>query len=279
MNGHQDRIHARAARGLGTDDGRRAGGRTLPDGRVTIVIPAKNEAEAIGDTIDSLPLWTLKARGFATEVVVLDGDSDDDTAEIARAHGAKVINDGGGGKGTALRAARKMLTGDYIVMLDADSTYAPDAIPRLLGPLARGEADISMGYRRTQDGAMSVSHRLGNRLLSAGAAILYGRRCPDLCTGLWGFRQDALRRLPLTSQGFELEAELFALSSRLDLRIAHTPVDYLPRKGESNLSATRDGLRIGWCLLSSRFASLPDMGPLVARRPYASGPLAEEARA
>ncbi len=99
---------------------------------------------------------------------------------------------------------------------------------------------------------MSAVHRAGNAALSLGATLLYGRRVRDLCTGLWGFRSDALRLLPLKSKGFELESELFALSARLRLRIRHTPVDYLPRLGVSKLT-TADGLRIGWCLVRNRF--------------------------
>ena len=102
---------------------------------------------------------------------------------------------------------------------------------------------------------MSTVHRAGNALLSLGASRLYGPRVPDHCTGLWGFRTDALRRLPLRAEGFELESEMFALSARLNLRIKHTPVDYLPRTGDSKLSAS-DGLRIGWCLVRNRFVAV-----------------------
>ncbi|MHB8605423.1 MAG: glycosyltransferase family 2 protein [Thermoplasmatota archaeon] len=225
-------------------------------GLVTLVVPAKDEEAAIGDTLRSLPLSTLAAAGFATEVVVLDGASADRTAAIARAHGARVIGDVEDGKGSALRNARPHFAGDYIVMLDADGTYATDAIPSVLDPLAWGEADVVMGRRRPQSGAMSHVHRFGNRVLSLGASMLYARRCPDVCTGLWGFRQDALRALPLKSRGFELEAEMFALASRLGMRVAHVPVDYLPRSGVAKLSAGRDGMRILSMLLKVRFASL-----------------------
>lgn len=247
-------------------------------GLVTIVVPAKNEAEAIGETLRSLPLSTLHAAGFKTEVVLLDGHSRDGTAEIARRHGAIVVSDPEPGKGSAVRNARDSLRGDYVVMIDADGSYAPDAIPRVVSRLAWGEAEIVMGTRRMQEGAMSGLHRVGNSVLSLGAAVLYGRPCADLCTGLWGFRAESLRALPLTSRGFELEAELFSLASRLDLRIARVPVDYLPRKGETKLSSGRDGLRIGWCLLRSRFIPLqqPEVPPV--RAPQRERPMPIEVR-
>ena len=229
-------------------------------GLVTIVVPAKDEAAAIAATLHALPLGTLRAAGFETEVVVLDGHSHDATVAIAGSCGATVLADRGHGKGSALRDARPAFRGDFIVMLDADGTYAADAIPRVVELLAIGEADVVMGDRRPLHGAMSAVHRAGNAALSLGATLLYGRRVADLCTGLWGFRAAALMLLPLRSKGFELESELFALSSRLHLRIRHTPVDYLPRRGESKLTAG-DGLRIGWCLVRNRFVPVHVRGP------------------
>jgi dolichol-phosphate mannosyltransferase len=227
---------------------------------VTIVVPAKDEEAAIGATLDSLPVETLETVGFEAEVVVLDGHSTDATVEIARAWGATVVQDRGKGKGAAVRDARHALRGEFTVMMDADGTYAADAIPRVLDPLARDEADIVMGHRLKQRGAMTGVHRFGNTVLSLSATVLYGRRCPDLCTGLWGFRTEALRALPMQSQGFELEAELFSLAARMKFRVKHTPVDYLPRAGLSKLTAL-DGLRIGWTLVRSRFQDLPPAEP------------------
>lgn len=248
---------------------------------VTIVLPAKNEEAAIGRTLRSLPLATLGAMGFDTEVVVLDGNSSDATARIAREWGATVITDRSPGKGNALRNAVGRFRGDPIVMLDADGTYAPDAIPRVVARLAFGKADVVMGRRVLQKGAMSRIHEYGNSLLSVGATLLYARACPDLCTGLWGFRADALRRLPLHARGFELEAELFAMSSRLGLKIEQVRTDYLPRHGKAKLSGGPDGLRIGWFLVRSRFrparpsrsrvrAGIANEPPAEARRPEGS---------
>jgi dolichol-phosphate mannosyltransferase len=230
-------------------------------GLVTLVIPAKNEQAAIGPTLRALPRATLLAAGLDVEVLVLDGNSTDLTATIARDHGATVIPDrSADGKGTALRDARPLFRGDYVVMLDADGTYPPDAIPSLLVPLLVGDADIAMGRRVPTPGAMSASHRVGNVLLSTAATLLYGRRCPDLCTGLWAFRADALRQLPLRSRRFGLEAELFALACRRRLRIAQVPADYLPRRGAGSapkLQFGRDGTRIVLRLLRTRVARLP----------------------
>jgi dolichol-phosphate hexosyltransferase len=231
---------------------------TRPDpARVTILIPAKDEAAAIGDTLRSLPLSTLALEGFKAEILILDGNSRDGTRDIAyqTGRGATIIFDREEGKGAALRNARPLISGSYAIMLDADGTYAADAIPRVLDPLARGVADVVMGDRQAQQGALTGSHRIGNALLSMAARILYERKCPDVCTGLWGFRTQVLRELPLRSKGFDIEAEMFALSVRRGLRITHVPVDYLPRRGTPKLS-TADGVRIGWRLLLSRVTEI-----------------------
>lgn len=225
-------------------------------GLVTIVIPAKDEEAAIGPTLRSLPRATLRAMGFEVEVVILDGQSRDRTRDIIYEHGdATVVFDRERGKGRAFINGRPHFRGDYVVMLDADGTYAPDAIPRVLGLLAWGDADVVMGDRTPLKGAMTGSHKIGNALLSAMAKILYTKHCPDLCTGLWGFTGEALAGMPLRSHRFELEAELFALAARQRLRISHVPVDYLPRTGAAKLS-TSDALRIGWWLMRSRVVDL-----------------------
>lgn len=236
--------------------GAASGRRQADRGMVTVVLPARNEEEAIGPTLRSIPKDTLRTAGYDVQTMVLDGHSDDRTRDIVYKHGgATVVFEEQLGKARALINARELFAGDYVVMLDADGTYPPEAIPRVLAPLAWDEADVVMGARRPQEGSMSLLHKFGNVLLSSLASLLYGRRCRDLCTGMWGFRSEALHALPLRSHRFELEAEMFALASRLDLRIEEVAIDYLPRKGSSKLTMS-DALRIVWWLLRSRAAPL-----------------------
>lgn len=253
----------------------------VPDrGLVTLVVPAKDEEEGIGPTLRSLPLTTLHAAGFRTEVLVLDGNSRDRTAGIAKAWGAEVIGQPSPGKGVAFRTGRPRMRGDFVVMIDADATYAPDTIPAVLDMLARGEADVVMGSRRRgrrAPGAMSRINVFGNWALSTAASVLYLRRCSDVCTGLWGFRGAALQALPLEGRGFELEVELFGRAARQGLRVREVPVDYLPRRGGTKLNRAADGLRIGWWLLRTRFAAAPPMTvppTPVPPTPTATAPLA-----
>ncbi len=221
-------------------------------GLVSILVPAKDEEAAIASTLRELPIETLRMSGFDVETIVLDGKSRDATRDLAYEFGGTtVVFEKGSGKGHAIKDARDFIHGQYVIMLDGDGTYPPDALPRVLAPLVWDETDVVMGRRFPQPGAMSLIHRLGNMVLSNIARGFYHRPCPDLCTGMWGFRVEAFDSLPLESRGFELEAELFALSSRLGYRIKHVPIDYLPRKGMSKITL-KDGLHIIFWLLQRR---------------------------
>jgi glycosyltransferase involved in cell wall biosynthesis len=229
---------------------------------VTIFLPAKNEEGAIGRTLRSMPIATINAMGFDVELLVLDGHSTDQTAEIARGFGATVIPDGPGvrGKGAAVRQAIPLFHGEFAVMIDADGTYAADAIPRVLLSLLRDEADIVMAHRLIQPGSMTPSHLVGNVALSLLASGLNQKLVLDVCTGLWGFRTSLLRSMPLQSNRFGLEVELFSYAIRLGHRVKRVRVDYLPRVGgAANLSFGHDGLRILQRMMRARFGPIPQM--------------------
>lgn len=232
-----------------------AGGGADGGDRLVVLLPAKDEEEAIGDTIDGLPTDELDGLGLDVEVVVVDGQSDDRTPEIARERGARVIVQEGQGKGRGFRSALPALEGDYVVMIDADHTYPSEMIPDFVEELRDG-ADVVMGSRFRGEiaaGSMSRLNRLGNRLLTALARLLYRRPVTDVCTGMWGFRRDALEDLPLSAGGFDLEADLFSTAVGQGLDVREIPILYRPRRGDSELRSLRDGLRIAGRLLRNRF--------------------------
>jgi dolichol-phosphate hexosyltransferase len=223
-------------------------------GKVTILIPTKNEEAGIAETIDALPLEQLDEMGWKTEVLVVDGHSTDRTREIAEAKGARVVLQEGKGKGWGVRSAIPHVQGDYIVMLDADTTYPADAIPEFLKHVSNG-SDVIIGSRfkgTIEDGAMTKKNRLGNQMLSLFASVLYGKRVTDVCTGMWAFKARALRRLHLNSDHFEIEAELFAQSAKSKLVIEEVPIHYRKRAGKSALNPLRDGMRIAAKLARKR---------------------------
>jgi dolichol-phosphate hexosyltransferase len=220
---------------------------------VAVVIPTLNEERSIGDVIDGVPVADLLQKGLETTVYVIDGISTDHTREIAVQKGAKIILEGQKGKGAAVQTAFKSINADYAIMVDGDDTYPISAVSELVGQLQTH--DVVLGSRLTgtiQPGAMTKLNATGNVLLSLLARALYGAPISDVCTGLWGYRRDAIRRLQLSARGFEIEADMFAECVRQGLRITEIPITYRARKDQPKLSSLRDGVKIGLFLCKRR---------------------------
>ncbi len=222
---------------------------------IVVVIPALNEEPTIGIVLDEIPVCELEARGYSVRAVVVDNGSTDGTAAVASARHANVIHEPQRGKGLAVRRAFREISGDYVFMLDGDATYPATHIIDMVDRLAGG-CDVVTGSRlrgRRCPGSISPLNVLGNRLLTWLACLLYGHKTSDLCTGYWGFRGSVLPRLNLHSQGFSLEAELFAEVIRNRLKLCEVPVDYRRRPTPAKLRSLRDGVRIARTLLTKRF--------------------------
>ncbi len=214
----------------------------------TVLLPAYNEAEAIRPTIDDIRDHASRAK-----IIVIDNNSSDDTANIARDTGVTVLEVKQQGKGNAIRAALKTLDTKYCIMMDSDYTYPAKHLPEIENKLIE-KADIVLGYRSTREqGAMTATNRLGNVALSTLASILYGYRIKDVCTGLWGFRKEALEKFTLTSTRFTLEADLFINAVRSKCRIEQIPIEYRARlSGSKAKLKVWDGFGIAWFLLKGR---------------------------
>ena len=222
---------------------------------VSIIIPALNEKLTIGKVIDEIPKEDLQKVGYGVEIVVVDNNSTDGTAEIAKEKGVKVIVESIKGKGRAVRTGFKSVSGDFIFILDADYTYPATYIPRMLEFLREG-CDVVIGSRlkgQMKEGAMSRMNLVGNRLLVFMANILYRTRISDLCTGYWGLTRRVIEELELNAEGFELEAAMFAEIAKKGYNIAEVPICYRRRTTPGTLSTLKDGIKIGWTLLTMRF--------------------------
>jgi len=222
---------------------------------IAVLLPALNEGRGIGSVLDRIPVDELRERGHDVKIWVLDGRSTDKTVEVARSRGARVFLQDGKGKGRAVSQALGFVQSDYIVMLDADNTYDPrDMLPML--PMLEDGHDVVMGSRvlgTMCDGAMTSKNRIGNSFLSSTASMLFRRRVTDLCTGFWGFKGSALRKIVVDAKGFELEAQLFSRSVKSRLRVGEVPIAYGCRSGdETKLRGFSAGARIVWTLLSER---------------------------
>lgn len=221
---------------------------------VSVVIPARNEAQNIG--------WVLGRLPPVHEVILVDGCSTDDTVAAARAAcpDIVVLSDHGRGKGDALRIGFNAAGGHFVVMLDADGSMDPGEIPRFVDALLDGN-DVVKGSRLLPGGGSDDLSRLragGNRALCELVNRLYRARFTDLCYGYFAFRRSCLPLMKLATDGFEIETEMVVCSLRAGLRVTEVRSHELPRRhGASNLSVTRDGARVLATLLHRRVSRAP----------------------
>ena len=211
---------------------------------VSVVIPCLDEAENIEETV-RLSQAALDSAGIVGEVVVADNGSEDGSAELARAAGARVVHEPRRGYGSAYLAGFAAARGEYIVMLDADMTYPFDEIPRFVEELRNG-GQLVMGDRmdNIQPGAMHwVNRYIGNPILSGTLNLFFRTEVHDAHCGMRGLRRDILPTLDLRTTGMEFASEMVIRAAKEKLEIREFPIRYAPRMGESKLSRVRDGWR------------------------------------
>ncbi|HEX8762643.1 MAG TPA: glycosyltransferase [Candidatus Saccharimonadales bacterium] len=219
--------------------------------KITVVIPCYNEQEGIAAVIKGFPRDKLRDHGFELEVLVVDNNSTDQTAEVARAAGARVLHEPKQGKGNAIRAAFYNVSDDtdYVVMCDGDDTYKAYEILRLVELLDSGFGDVVIGSRmggKMSDGAMKGFNRLGNWGFSFLVRAVYKVNVTDTLTGYFAWKRDVIVQLRqhLQSAGFAIEMEMITKMARMGYDIYSVPITYEPRLGESSLRPIYDGTRI-----------------------------------
>lgn len=212
---------------------------------ISVVMPTMNEEEGIAECIQRVKN-ALAEMGVVGEVIISD-DSTDRTPEIARKMGAIVVSPDGKGYGYAYRYAFDFVRGEYVVIGDADTTYDFEQIPRLLDPVANGDADMVMGSRLEGDikpGAMPKLHQyIGNPLLTRFLNVFYGAGVSDAHSGFRIFHKDILDELDLKTTGMEFASEMVMDAGARDLNIEEVPIVYHEREGEATLESFRDGWR------------------------------------
>jgi glycosyltransferase involved in cell wall biosynthesis len=211
---------------------------------VSVVIPCLNEEENIQACV-AAALGALHDAGIAGEVVVADNASEDRSAELATAAGARVVAEPRRGYGSAYLAGFAAARGRYIVMGDADLTYDFAEIPRFVEKLEDG-AELVMGDRmdNIHPGAMPWLHRyVGNPILTGILNVFFRTGVSDAHCGMRALRRDVLPRLDLRTTGMEFASEMVIRASKERLDIREFPIEYHPRGGESKLSSFRDGWR------------------------------------
>ncbi|MFJ6751137.1 glycosyltransferase family 2 protein [Streptomyces sp. NPDC091266] len=214
---------------------------------VSVVIPAMNEAENLPYVFKTLPDWIH-------EVVLVDGNSTDDTVSVARElwPDLTVVTQRGKGKGDALISGFAACTGDIIVMIDADGSADGGEIVSYVSALVSG-ADFAKGSRFANGGGtddMTPVRKLGNRVLTAIVNAKFGARYTDLCYGYNAFWRHCLEEIALDCAGFEVETLMNIRVVKAGLRVQEIPShEYHRIHGVSNLRAVRDGLRVAKVIL------------------------------
>ncbi len=216
--------------------------------RVSVIIPTHNEAQAIGRVLADLP------RDVATEVIVVDSNSSDGTAEIAASLGAKVIKEPRRGYGRAcLTGLENANNPDIVVFLDGDYSDRPSELPILLAPIFEGRAEITIGSRLAMSrtsGALPWHATFGNHLAAGLIRLLYGVRISDLGPFRAG-RAEALRAMNLEEDTYGWAVEMIVKGAVARFRIVEVPVSYYPRIGKSKISGTVKGsIGAAWFILT-----------------------------
>ncbi|MBV9323377.1 MAG: glycosyltransferase family 2 protein [Chloroflexi bacterium] len=196
---------------------------------VTLVIPAWNEAEAIGGVLDEVP------PGLVDEVLVVVGAEADPTGAVAAAHGARVLVQTRPGYGAACwTGAEEALrrNADVVAFLDGDYADPPEALARLLAPIRDDRADLVLGCRdlRRYPHALPPHARLGNALVCGLMRCLLRTDFRDL-PSYKVIRATALRQLDMREMTYGWTVEMLAKAARAHLRIEQIPVEYRPRRG------------------------------------------------
>jgi len=198
--------------------------------RVSVVIPAKNEALTIRDIIK-------EAKKYAFEVLVIDGNSQDDTRKIAEQEGAKVFQDAGKGKGVAVRLGIEKAQGDIIVFIDADGSHDPRDIPKLVIPIVpKDEADMVIASRgkggsdELQGDIDKCTRQLGSEIIVLIINLRWKQRLTDVQNGFRAIRASVAKSLNLKENITTIEQEMVMKALKKGLRISEVPSHEYERK-------------------------------------------------
>ncbi|RPI53600.1 MAG: glycosyltransferase family 2 protein [Acidobacteria bacterium] len=226
----------------------------LTDPLLSVVMPVYNERE----TIEGMIARVLAVPGVRIELIVVDDGSKDGTSDILRelqkTHAFKLLQKPNGGKGSALRLGFKEVSGDLVVIQDADTEYSPEEFPELIELICQGRADVVYGSRFLgRHRVFLFTHYLGNLFLTFLTNVLYNTMLTDMETCYKAMRVEVLRSFTLESDGFGIEPEMTAKIFKRGYRVYEVPITYDGRGYDEGKKITwRDGVVALWVLLKYR---------------------------
>jgi glycosyltransferase involved in cell wall biosynthesis len=226
-----------------------------PDPLLSVVMPVFNER----DTIEEIIHRVLAVKMRIELIVVDDKSTDGTTAILERLQKERgfvlLCQPRNGGKGSALRRGFAAVTGDLVIIQDADLEYSPEEYPQLTELICTGRADVVFGSRFLgRHRVFLLTHYMGNRLLTFIANVLYNTMLSDMETCYKVMRTDVLRSMELKSNGFGIEPEITAKVFKRRYRVYEVPISYDGRGYDEGKKITwRDGIVALWVLLKYRF--------------------------
>ncbi|MDD5086270.1 MAG: glycosyltransferase family 2 protein [Candidatus Nanoarchaeia archaeon] len=225
--------------------------------KLSVIMPVYNERETILEIIGEIK----KARLGNTEkeIVIVDDFSTDGTREILKKikeKGIKILyHHKNMGKGYAIRTALKNITGDIVIIQDADLEYDPQEYGKLIEPIIRGESAVVYGSRNLVKNEYStLSFFLGGKAVTVIANLLYNTKITDEPTCYKVFKSEIFKKINLKCKRFEFCPEITAKVSKLGYKIKEIPISYHPRdKKQGKKIKWRDGIEAVWTLIKYRF--------------------------
>jgi len=230
--------------------------------KISILIPAYNEIATIEEVIRRVEAVDL---GYEKEVIIVDDASTDGTAEaikkMAGANIKKVFSKSNRGKGAAIRSGLAQVTGDIVIIQDADLEYYPDEYPQLLNPILNRKADVVFGSRFIgAHRCFLFTHYMGNKIVNLMANVLYNTTLSDFMTCYKAFKPQALRGVAIKSERFGFEAEITGILFRLGQKVYEVPISYSGRDYvEGKKIKWTDFFVIIWWLIYTRLRPIRPM--------------------
>jgi|CXWL01.1.fsa_nt_gi glycosyltransferase involved in cell wall biosynthesis len=225
--------------------------------KVSIIMPAYNEAATIAEMIAKVQAVDV---GYPKEIIIVDDASLDGTREALNAfretQDVRVIfHERNRGKGAAIRTALAQVTGDIVVIQDADLEYDPGDLPRLIAPIISGKADVVYGNRFHGEAhrVLYFWHSIGNGVLTLACNMMTNLNLSDMEVGYKAFRADIICRMRLRSDRFGFEPEVTAKVAKLGCRLFEVPISYYGRTyAEGKKITWKDGVAALWCIIRYR---------------------------
>lgn len=227
--------------------------------KISIIMPAYNEAATIAEMIGKVQAVDV---GLPKEVIIVDDASVDGTKDVLKAFIGEsnvlvVFHERNQGKGAAIRTALAHVTGDIVVIQDADLEYDPHDLPRVIAPIVSGKADVVYGNRFHGEAhrVLYFWHSVGNGVLTLACNMLTNLNLSDMEVGYKAFRADVICRMRLRSNRFGFEPEVTAKVAKLGCRLFEVPISYYGRTyAEGKKITWKDGIAALWCMVRYRIS-------------------------